>query len=99
MCGFAGFIDINASTSQDALERLAGAMADPIRHRGPDAGGVWADAAAGIAVGFRRLAIIDLSAAGNQPMISARRWAHRRLISPGNCSDSIGSMRPSRNRT
>lgn len=71
MCGFAGFIDISASTPQEALERLAGAMVDPIRHRGPDAGGVWADAAAGFAVGFRRLAIIDLSAAGNQPMISA----------------------------
>ncbi len=71
MCGFAGFIDASASTSQDALERLAGAMVDPIRHRGPDAGGVWADAAAGFAVGFRRLAIIDLSDAGNQPMISA----------------------------
>ena len=71
MCGFAGFIDISASTSQDALERLAGVMIDPIRHRGPDAGGVWADAAAGLAVGFRRLAIIDISADGDQPMISA----------------------------
>ncbi len=71
MCGFAGFIDLSASTSQDVLERLAGAMTDPIRHRGPDAGGVWADAAAGFAMGFRRLAIIDLSTAGDQPMISA----------------------------
>ncbi|MEQ9248144.1 MAG: asparagine synthase (glutamine-hydrolyzing), partial [Nitratireductor sp.] len=71
MCGFAGFIDINASTSQDALERLAETMVDQIRYRGPDAGGVWADAAAGFAMGFRRLAIVDLSAAGNQPMVSA----------------------------
>lgn len=71
MCGFAGFIDLGASTTQDELEQLAGEMTDPIRHRGPDAGGIWADAAAGFAVGFRRLAIIDLSAAGDQPMISA----------------------------
>lgn len=45
-------------------------MAYALSHRGPDRSGVWADAAAGIALGFRRLSIIDLSAAANQPMQS-----------------------------
>lgn len=46
-------------------------MIDAIRHRGPDMGEVWTDPEAGLALGFRRLAIIDLSPAGHQPMTSA----------------------------
>ena len=46
-------------------------MADSIAHRGPDDAAVWVDEHAGIAFGFRRLAIIDLTAAGAQPMHSA----------------------------
>ena len=45
-------------------------MADAIQHRGPDDAGAWADAQAGIALGFRRLSIIHLSPAGHQPMVS-----------------------------
>jgi asparagine synthase (glutamine-hydrolysing) len=71
MCGITGFLDTRAETSQEALERIAAAMAEPLRLRGPDAGGVWADASAGIAFGHRRLSIVDLTPAGAQPMISA----------------------------
>ncbi len=46
-------------------------MIAPIRHRGPDDHGVWTDASAGVVLGFRRLAILDLSALGHQPMRSA----------------------------
>ncbi len=71
MCGIAGFIDLNGRTAPDELERRARAMADAVRHRGPDQGSTWVDAAAGLAFGHRRLSIIDLSPAGAQPMVSA----------------------------
>jgi asparagine synthase (glutamine-hydrolysing) len=70
MCGIAGFYQLSAEATAP-LETLARTMADAIRHRGPDDAGAWADADAGIALGHRRLAIIDLSPAGHQPMASA----------------------------
>jgi asparagine synthase (glutamine-hydrolysing) len=50
-------------------------MTDPIAHRGPDDEGAWLDAEAGVALGHRRLSIIDLSPLGHQPMVSNDgRW-------------------------
>ena len=46
-------------------------MTDTLVHRGPDAGDVWLDPEAGLALGHRRLSIIDLSPAGAQPMVSS----------------------------
>ena len=46
-------------------------MADAVAHRGPDDAGVWLDGEAGVALAYRRLAVIDLSPAGRQPMQSA----------------------------
>ncbi len=69
MCGIAGFLALKAGPAP--LEAIARRMADAIAHRGPDDHGVWADAEAGIALGHRRLSIVDLSPAGHQPMISA----------------------------
>ncbi|MES2785434.1 MAG: asparagine synthase (glutamine-hydrolyzing) [Pseudomonadota bacterium] len=70
MCGFAGFLS-NRPANLGDLQAIATRMADAIAHRGPDDSGAWADAQAGVAFGHRRLAIVDLSAAGHQPMASA----------------------------
>ena len=48
--------------------RIVGSMADAIAHRGPDGYGVWTDNENGVALAHRRLAILDLSPAGDQPM-------------------------------
>jgi asparagine synthase (glutamine-hydrolysing) len=71
MCGLTGFFDIAASLPADEARARIAAMTETIRHRGPDDGDVWVDAAAGIALGHRRLSIVDLSAAGHQPMVSS----------------------------
>ena len=71
MCGIVGIIDPRAAAEARTLERYAGAMADALRHRGPDDAGTWVDAAAGVALAHRRLSILDLSPAGHQPMVSA----------------------------
>jgi asparagine synthase (glutamine-hydrolysing) len=71
MCGIAGLWDRRARLGDNALAAAGRAMADTLRHRGPDAGEVWCDAAAGLALGHRRLSIVDLSAAGAQPMVSS----------------------------
>jgi asparagine synthase (glutamine-hydrolysing) len=72
MCGFAGILSASGMKA-DALAQHASRMIAPIAHRGPDDEGVWVDDAAGVALGFRRLAIIDLSPQGHQPMWSASR--------------------------
>ena len=72
MCGIAGFLESNLRSSPDVLREIATRMGNTLRHRGPDDGGVWADAEAGIAISMRRLAILDLSPAGHQPMQSNR---------------------------
>ena len=71
MCGLVGLIDLRQGTASPELVRLVGAMADTITHRGPDDAGVWVDEETGLALGFQRLSIIDLSSAGRQPMVSA----------------------------
>jgi asparagine synthase (glutamine-hydrolysing) len=48
-------------------------MADSLQHRGPDDAGAWVNPEAGIALGHRRLSIVDLSPMGHQPMVSASR--------------------------
>ena len=70
MCGLAGMLLAAPGTEQAALEHRAGQMGDALLHRGPDDRGVWADAAAGIALAHRRLSILDLSPLGHQPMAS-----------------------------
>jgi asparagine synthase (glutamine-hydrolysing) len=70
MCGLTGFWQPGGETEAVLRERLE-RMTVTLVHRGPDDEGGWLDAEAGIALGFRRLAIIDLSPTGHQPMVSA----------------------------
>lgn len=69
MCGFAGFVAIDSARIGDA-QAVAHQMIERLVHRGPDAGDVWVDESGGVALGHRRLAIIELSSAGAQPMHS-----------------------------
>ena len=72
MCGIAGFAWIGAEHPADA-GAVARRMADRVYHRGPDDADVWVDPGppGGVAFGHRRLAIVDLSPQGRQPMRSA----------------------------
>lgn len=65
MCGITGFWQ-----QSNADKQVAKHMASRIKSRGPDDFGIWHSKAAGIALGHRRLSIIDLSSAGHQPMES-----------------------------
>src|SRR5947208_12394217 len=73
MCGIAGMVDWRAATPVERLRAIGEGMIEAVRHRGPDAGDVWAEAEGGVVLGQRRLAIIDLSPGGAQPMHSADR--------------------------
>ncbi|HUP59856.1 MAG TPA: asparagine synthase (glutamine-hydrolyzing) [Thermoanaerobaculia bacterium] len=70
MCGVAGAY-LRRAASRDELRGAALAMSNRLAHRGPDDTGELVDERAGLALGFRRLSIIDLSPAGHQPMESA----------------------------
>ena len=67
MCGICGVL---RSGSETSLAGTARVMTNTLHHRGPDDVGIWADPEAGVAMGHKRLSIIDLSPAGAQPMIS-----------------------------
>ncbi len=69
MCGIAGFWRAGG-VRPDEGEELVQRMADAMVHRGPDDAGTFVDAEAGLALGFRRLAILDLTPLGHQPMRS-----------------------------
>lgn len=74
MCGITGLFGPSGSSATE-IGDLTGAMTRSLAHRGPDADGVFVDGETGIGLGHRRLSIVDLTAAGAQPMISAdERW-------------------------
>lgn len=75
MCGISGVYVLSGAVAHREPESIARDMADRIVHRGPDSSGTWSNERADVALGHRRLAIVDLSAAGHQPMASASgRW-------------------------
>ena len=69
MCGIAGVW----SNSSRSAERTTGLMIQMLKHRGPDSDGLWTDTVNGMCLGHRRLAIVDLSKHGHQPMTSLSR--------------------------
>lgn len=74
MCGIAGLLG-PPDQGTDRLTAVIQTMTDTVRHRGPDDAGSWVDQRAGVALGHRRLSILDLSPLGHQPMISSSgRW-------------------------
>src|SRR4051794_22696411 len=66
MCGIVGLADSKAAVDPVLLERMSGTLA----HRGPDDSGIWIGLEGRVGLGHRRLAIIDLSPLGHQPMRS-----------------------------
>src|SRR5436309_3187274 len=69
MCGWAGFLESQPLSRRELCGR-AERMTRTLAHRGPDEAHVWVDPASGLGLGFRRLAVVDLSPAGRQPMHS-----------------------------
>src|SRR3989344_1349871 len=69
MCGIAGIVRTNKLADNHLLQE----MLDKIRHRGPEDEGKWFSQNGRVGLGQRRLAIIDLSPGGHQPMISDNR--------------------------
>ncbi|MBN9459610.1 MAG: asparagine synthase (glutamine-hydrolyzing) [Burkholderiales bacterium] len=67
MCGIAGFVTNRPLVLEETIQH----MADRLLHRGPDDSGCWVDTEVGLALGHRRLSILDLSPNGHQPMMSA----------------------------
>ena len=68
MCGLAGFLSSHNNLSDP--HTIIATMTDRVAHRGPDGSGIWCSPQNDLALGHRRLAIIDLSAGGHQPMHS-----------------------------
>lgn len=71
MCGLTGLLALSHNKKRSELQAIGRSMADCLRHRGPDDGDVWQDLEMPVVLAHRRLAIIDLSPQGHQPMASA----------------------------
>ncbi|MEM1204548.1 MAG: asparagine synthase (glutamine-hydrolyzing) [Acidobacteriota bacterium] len=71
MCGICGIFQPERGAAGDRARRAVAAMARGLERRGPDDEGLWSDPEGRLHLGFRRLAILDLSDAGRQPMASA----------------------------
>jgi len=70
MCGFTGYLSTGKNNHKIKSDLIIQKMTNSLVHRGPDSEGFWCDSQVEIVLGFRRLAILDISTNGNQPMIS-----------------------------
>ncbi len=71
MCGISGFYNTKKTTDVREMHAIGKKMNDTLHHRGPDSGDVWQDPDHPLVLAFRRLAILDLTPEGSQPMASA----------------------------
>jgi len=71
MCGIAGYLNFQTARSPDAIQATLAGMTAALAHRGPDDNGRWTDPQNFCHLGHTRLSVLDLSAAGHQPMLSA----------------------------
>jgi asparagine synthase (glutamine-hydrolysing) len=98
MCGIAGFWQSRAACSEELQDR-ARVMGEALRGRGPDDSGVWADASSGVSLAHRRLSVVDLSAEGRCPMVSASgRYVITYNGEVYNCSPLRGQLEGSGHR-
>ena len=72
MCGIVGYIGGDHFKNDSVTENILKSMSDQLYSRGPDSSGIWYDSAKKIGFGHRRLAILDLSELGHQPMQSSK---------------------------
>ena len=70
MCGIAGIVRMAGQQAAAEPTELLAAMLAALRHRGPDDEGMWTDPTRAVALGNRRLAIVDVAPTGHQPMVS-----------------------------
>lgn len=70
MCGITGFLSTNGRYKKPEMFSFCSSMTDSLAHRGPDNRGIWIDEKNSLALGHRRLSIIDISEQGHQPMVS-----------------------------
>ncbi|MGI9212649.1 MAG: asparagine synthase (glutamine-hydrolyzing) [Methylococcaceae bacterium] len=70
MCGIAGFLLNPTASDRNHVDDTIAKMTETLTHRGPDDSGVWVNRTAGIALGHRRLSVIETSELGHQPMLS-----------------------------
>ena len=97
MCGVSGVLSPSNQGAGRSQGDLVGTMVSVLKHRGPDTSGIWTNPSGRIALGHTRLAIVDLSDAGSQPMTSADgRWTityNGELYNPEDLRQSVGSVR------
>lgn len=71
MCGLSGYLSASNYLNESEQMHILKNMTDVLHHRGPDDSGYWIDNQEGFALGHRRLAIVDLTESGHQPMFSS----------------------------
>jgi asparagine synthase (glutamine-hydrolysing) len=90
MCGITGLWAHGGDLTADRILGQLEPMCEVLRHRGPDDGGVWCSPEDGLGLGQRRLAVVDLTPGGAQPMVSAS--GRHVLVYNGECYDT-GALR------